>query len=140
MTFERYLIDEVVPRVEAEYRVAKSQSYRSIAGFSRGAVLALHIGLANPGVFSSVGIFSGGAPIPFPDSYSAVRDPAKLNAFVRLFVAAGRDDTIAPFAAVESLHNSLDRLGIRHIYRATDGEHSLQNWRLYLAEFLRTIG
>ena len=58
---------------------------------------------------------------------------------MRLFVAAGREDTIAPFAAVESLHNALDELGIWHTYHATDGEHSLQNWRLYLVEFLRRL-
>jgi enterochelin esterase family protein len=140
ITFENYLVDEVVPRVEGQYRIEKGQPYRSLAGFSRGALLSFHVGMRRPDLFSALGVFSAGAPIPFPDSYPAVRDSVNLNSQVRIFVAEGREDTIAPFAAVESLHKALDQLGIRHTYHATDGEHSLQNWRLYLAEFLRTLG
>lgn len=127
ITFEEYLIDEVVPRVELEFRVQQGQPYRSIAGFSRGAIQALHVSLRRPDLFSNVGVFSGGPPIPFPDSYPVLRDPALLNSQIRLFLAVGREDTIAPFAAAEAPHKALDQLEIMHTFQTTDGEHSLQN-------------
>jgi enterochelin esterase-like enzyme len=138
VTFERYLVEDVMPRVERRYRVQPGQPYRSLAGVSRGAIQALHVAFRRPDLFSGFGVFSPGTLLPFPDLYPMLRDARMLNSQIRLHLAVGQQDTIAPFAAAQNIHETLERLDVRHIYVPSEGEHSFQNWRLYLADFLKT--
>src|SRR5262249_2866578 len=57
--FSATVLDEVIPRVETAYRVARDRDSRAIAGLSMGGAQALHIGLNHPGRFGWVGSFSG---------------------------------------------------------------------------------
>jgi enterochelin esterase family protein len=57
--FERSLLDEIAPRVEADYRLVRSNRSRALAGLSLGGAQALSIGLRHPEVFGYVGSFSG---------------------------------------------------------------------------------
>jgi enterochelin esterase-like enzyme len=50
-TFERYLIEEVVPQIERKYRVVRGREHRAIVGLSMGGGHALHIGLGQLDLF-----------------------------------------------------------------------------------------
>lgn len=58
-SFERMLIGEVIPFVEANYRTLVGKAHRALAGLSMGSEQASVIGLRHPEVFSSLGLFSG---------------------------------------------------------------------------------
>jgi enterochelin esterase family protein len=58
--FGDVLLKEVVPRVEAEYRVSRDRADRAIAGLSMGGAESLRTGLNHPGSFAWVGGFSSG--------------------------------------------------------------------------------
>jgi hypothetical protein len=47
-TFERYLLEDVLPTVESKYRVKKDRANRAIAGLSMGGGQSLSIGLNHP--------------------------------------------------------------------------------------------
>jgi enterochelin esterase family protein len=49
--FNATVVDELIPRVERAYRVAKDRDSRAIAGLSMGGVQALSIGLNHPDRF-----------------------------------------------------------------------------------------
>ncbi len=62
--FARDLIEDVLPFIDAHYRVAADRDHRAIAGLSMGGGEALEIGLGHPELFAYVGGFSaaiGGA-------------------------------------------------------------------------------
>ena len=59
--FEEALLNEILPRVESDYRVAGNRDGRAIAGLSMGGLESLEIGLGHPGVFAWIGSFSGTA-------------------------------------------------------------------------------
>ena len=61
-TFERYLIEEVIPQVEKKYRVARGRENRAIVGLSMGGGHALQIGLSHLELFSAVAAFSSAVP------------------------------------------------------------------------------
>ena len=58
-SFGRILLEEVLPRVESEYKVSKQRADRAIAGLSMGGAEATLIGLSQLDTFAWVGSFSG---------------------------------------------------------------------------------
>ena len=58
-TFAKALVEEVLPQVEKNYRVAKDRNSRAIAGLSMGGAESLYTGLNNIDKFAYIGSFSG---------------------------------------------------------------------------------
>lgn len=57
--WERFYIDELVPLVEARFRVLRGRSYHAIAGLSMGGFGATFLASQLPGYFGSASSFSG---------------------------------------------------------------------------------
>ncbi len=57
--FAKALLEEVLPRVEKEYHVARDRNSRAIAGLSMGGAEAFYTGLNNTDKFAYVGSMSG---------------------------------------------------------------------------------
>ena len=62
--FERVLIDDLIPYIDANYRTIADQPHRAMAGLSMGGMQTRTITLANLDKFSHIGIFSGGSIAP----------------------------------------------------------------------------
>ena len=134
--FESYLLKEVMPLVEAKYRVAPGRESRAIAGLSMGAEQSLYLFFHHLDLFSSVGAFcpSGFPAIEtgFPD---LLNDPAATNAKIALlWLGCGRQDP-QHFPGTERLANALTAHQITHIWHPTEGYHNYAVWRDYLVEF-----
>ena len=131
--FERDLMEDVLPFVEANYRVKTDAANRAIAGLSMGGGQALAIGLQHPDRFAWVGGFSSG--IPDQESLTTLLgQPEAANQQLKLlWIACGKDDFL--------LKRNLDFIAllteqhIRHTWRQSAGAHSWPVWRGYLAEF-----
>lgn len=137
--FNRDLIEDVIPLVQANYRVYTDRAHRAIAGLSLGGAQALGAGLAHPELFSRVAGFSpalGAVTSPEAgglDFKQLLANPAKVNSqFKLLWVGCGTDDTL--FKSVQTFTQTLSSSGIALTYRETDGAHTWLNWRRYLAE------
>src|SRR5918993_1063213 len=57
-TFERDLLDDVIPAIEARYSVATDREHRALAGLSMGGGQSLNFGLRHLDTFAWVGGFS----------------------------------------------------------------------------------
>lgn len=70
--FADQLLNEVMPRVEKEYNVAKDRDHRAIAGLSMGGAEATYTGLNHLDKFAYIGSFSG-AYVMWPGANGAGR-------------------------------------------------------------------
>lgn len=133
--FEEYFLKDVVPMIEAEYRVEKNRRNRAIAGFSMGGGHALHIGLRHLEMFSAIGLFSPGIPRDFESQFASVlHDSEDFNKQLDLlWIACGKDDFL--FDAAEKFTATLTRHAIKYQYHATEGAHTFNVWRGYFHEF-----
>jgi enterochelin esterase-like enzyme len=61
MGFERVLIDDLIPFIDANFRTLADQPHRAMAGLSMGGGQTRTITLANLDKFSHIGMFSGGS-------------------------------------------------------------------------------
>jgi len=131
--FERDLLEEVMPFIEANYRVKTDAANRGIVGLSMGGGQSLTIGLNHLDRFAWVGGFS--ASVPSKDAVAgALNASDATNQKLRLlWIAVGKDDFLRQrneeFIAV------LKDKNIRHEWQLTEGNHSWPVWRKYLAEF-----
>lgn len=131
--FCRELIEDVVPLVEANYRVAAKPQSRAFAGLSMGGHHALTVALRHHDTFGWVGAFSA-APPPEKDVASGLNASEAVNRHLKLlWIACGKKDFL--IQRNDSFAALLKQKGVRHEYLVTEGDHSWPVWRKYLAEF-----
>jgi len=63
-TFEKVLVGELIPYIDANFRTLSDQPHRAMAGLSMGGAETRIITLKNLEKFSSIGLFSGGVITP----------------------------------------------------------------------------
>lgn len=89
--YETYLIDELVPWVDATFRTLPGPKHRAIAGKSSGGYGAMIQGMRHPEVFGSVVCHSGDAAFEycylpdFPHFLNQARQHGGVAGFVRAF-------------------------------------------------------
>lgn len=135
-TFEKDLLDDLIPFIEKTYPVIKDREHRAIAGLSMGGGQALNFGLGDLDKFAWVGGFSA-APntksaeqlVPSPDE---ARKKLKL-----LWISCGDNDNLILFS--QRTHDYLVKYDVPHIYYVEPGVHDFKVWKndLYLfSQFL----
>ena len=131
--FREALINEVLPQVEASYRVVKGRNSRAIAGLSMGGAESLLTGLNTLNDFAWIGAFSsGGVPDDFQTDFPGL--DSSVNAQLRLlWIACGTDDHLIEMN--RKFRDWLKSKGIQHTDIETPGAHSWLVWRRNLATF-----
>ncbi len=136
-TYERDLIEDVMPFVEANYRTINKRESRAIIGLSMGGGQSLHVGLNHLDRFAWVGGMSASVPAA-DDVFTALNDSKDTNKKLKtLWIAIGKDDFL--LSRNQTFHEVLTAKGIAHTYKITEGNHSWPVWRKYLAEFAPMI-
>lgn len=136
-TFEKDLLDDLIPYVESKFPVIKDRNYRALAGLSMGGGQSLNFGLGNLDYFAWVGGFSSApntkAPeILVPDLQNA-KDKLKL-----LWISCGDKDGLS--GITDHLHAYFVENGIRHIYQSIPGGyHDFSVWKQNLYDFAQLV-
>ena len=127
--FERVLIDELIPFVDANFRTQADSGHRAMAGLSMGGMQTKQITLANLDKFSHIGIFSGGSIAP-----SDITDMDSFKKTVKVvFISYGsRERGATGKANVEALQQA----GVKSVfYESPDTAHEWLSWRRSLYQF-----
>ena len=138
--FKKVLLNDLIPYVEANYRVIADPAHRAMAGLSMGGMQTRLITLANPEVFTQVGMFSGGS-ISTEDieNTPAFKENVKL-----LFVSYGSRELENrgmsfggdPKANTEALKAA----GMNtHFYVSPGTAHEWHSWRRSLYQFAQLV-
>lgn len=127
--FERALLEDVIPFIDANFRTIADQPHRAMAGLSMGGMQTRAIAPAHIDVFSHIGVFSGGSIAP-----GDIADMAVFRQKVKLvFVSYGSRENGA-----EGKKNvaALKEAGVNSAwYESPDTAHEWQTWRRSLHEF-----
>jgi enterochelin esterase-like enzyme len=137
--FETLVVRNLIPEIDTKYRTIADPKSRAIAGLSMGAGQALSIGLGNLDKFSYIGAFSGGTrSFDAQTSFGGLfKDVASANKRIRLlWLGCGFEDR--GFSSLKSTHETMDKLGIKHVWFEGPGSHEWQVWRKAFAR-LRSI-
>jgi enterochelin esterase-like enzyme len=135
-TFEKDLLNDLIPFIEKTFPVYADREHRAIAGLSMGGGQSLNFGLGNLDEFAWVGSFSA-APntkpaellLPNPDE---ARKKLKL-----LWISCGDNDGLITFSL--RTHNYLLANDVPHIFYIMPGVHDFNVWKTSLYIFAQLI-
>jgi enterochelin esterase-like enzyme len=137
--FERLVIEDLIPAIDANFRTIADRDHRAMAGLSMGGMQTLQIALTHLDAFAWIGSFSG-PPLSGFDvktSYGgAFSDPEAFNQKVRLlWLGVGSEE--GRFATVvHDVHDSLEKAGIKNVLFESPGTaHEWLTWRRSLIDF-----
>ena len=134
--FEKDLLEDVLPIVEANYRVQADPAHRAIAGLSMGGGQSASIGLNHPELFGYVGVWSMGLSREPDAAFKRLlekTEQSKANLKL-LWIGCGEKDGLFPGA--DRLSKWMTDHGVKNVWRPSEGAHAWPVWRLYLSEFL----
>jgi enterochelin esterase family protein len=131
--FSEALRTEIIPRVEAAYRVSSKREDRAITGLSMGGGESLVIGLNHQDLFAWIGGFS--SAVGYND-YDSVFSSLGSRSFAQpslLWIACGKDDEL--IEANRKFVAWLRSKGVKHTAIETPGIHNWPVWRDNLIQF-----
>ena len=134
--FERVLIDDLIPYVDANFRTIADQPHRAMAGLSMGGMQTHTITLAHLDTFSHIGLFSGGSITP-----SEITDLAAFKQKVQVvFVSYGSREVTGGRGMMggngKADMEALKEAGVNsHYYESPLTAHEWQSWRRSLYAF-----
>jgi enterochelin esterase-like enzyme len=136
-TFEKDLLNDLIPYIEKNYPVVKDRESRAIAGLSMGGGQSLNFGLGNLDKFAWVGGFSSAPNTKAPEELlpnpSEAKEKLKL-----LWISCGDSDRLIAFS--KRTHDYLVTHQVPHIYQVIPGGlHDFKVWKQSLYEFSQLI-
>jgi len=127
--FEKVLVDELIPYIDANFRTIADQPHRGMAGLSMGGMETHGITLKHLDVFSHIGLFSGGVI----STNDVMTTPGFKEKVKVVFASCGSRENPAN---INSNHDALESIGVKNTaYISPDTAHEFLTWRRSLREF-----
>jgi enterochelin esterase-like enzyme len=140
------LFHDIIPFIQAHFKISDNAQERAIAGLSMGGLQAIETGIGHLGYFCWIGAFS---PAVWSKALSnefnnELKDPEKINQInqnLRLFdIVVGDNDKIVNSQVTNAWEAQLKQANVQHVYTVVPGgTHSMFVWRLALSNFLQEI-
>lgn len=127
--FEKVLVDELVPYIDANFQTRADKAHRAMAGLSMGAFETKLITLRRPEMFNYYGLMSGGQYAP-----TDIKDAKQVKLIFQSCGSKENPDAIKK--STEALkaagHNAVD-------YVSEGTAHEFQTWRRSLKELAQLL-
>jgi enterochelin esterase-like enzyme len=135
-TFERDLLDDVIPAIESRYSVQADREHRALAGLSMGGGQSLNFGLSHLDTFAWVGGFSSAPNTKPPEQL--VPDPAAAAKQLKLlWVSCGNKDGLIRIS--QGVHAHLKENKVPHVWHVDGNGHDATHWKNNLWLFSQRI-
>lgn len=137
--FEKVLINDTIPFIDAHFRTLADQPHRAMAGLSMGGMQTRTITLSHLDKFSHIGVFSGGSI-----AVTNITDMAAFKEKVKLvFVSYGSGELGTNRVGGRGFGGdpkantaALKEAGVNAVfYESPNTAHEWQSWRRSLREF-----
>ena len=132
-SFEKSLVEDVVPFIEKNFRTKADPDHRGISGLSMGGYHTLQTTFRYPDEFEYIGVMSMGLFRNVNKEELKEQIKALKESDPKLYyIACGKYDFL--YQGLLELLALYDEQGFKYIYNESDGGHSWNNWRMYLSE------
>jgi len=139
-SFTKTLLEDIIPLIDNNFRTLANQQNRAMAGLSMGGMQTRVITLANPDVFSYVGMFSGGSI----SNEDVTNSPGFKEKNKLLFISYGSrelENRRAGFGGDPKENtDKLKETGMNtHFYVSPQTAHEWQSWRRSLYQYAQLL-
>jgi enterochelin esterase-like enzyme len=134
--FERDLLDDVIPAIEARFSVQADREHRALAGLSMGGGQSLNFGLTHLDTFAWIGGFSSAPNTKTPEEL--LPDPATAREKLKLlWLSCGAKDGLIRIS--QRLQRYLQQNDVPHIWNVDAHGHDPTHWRNNLYHFAQLL-
>jgi enterochelin esterase-like enzyme len=157
--YQHFLLDELIPSIDARYRVTRGPEATAVMGWSLGGLSAFDLAWRNSDRIGTVGVFSGAFWWRTDDGSPATKQASRImhrrvretvdQPSLRMWFETGLQDesadrdgdgVIDAIQDTEELIQALGRKGFRRgtdmVHLTVEGKHDLPTWKRLLPEFL----
>lgn len=134
-TFERDLLDDIIPTIESRYSTLTDRSNRALAGLSMGGGQSLNFGLGHLDTFAWVGGFSSA-----PNTKKAAEllsNPEAAQQIKLLWLSCGNKDGLIYIS--QEFHAYLKQRNVPHVWHVTSHNHDAAEWKQALYYFAQKL-
>lgn len=136
-TFEKDLLNDLIPYIEKNFPVLKNQENRALAGLSMGGGQSLNFGLGNLDTFAWVGGFSSAPNTKVPTELVPDVEKAKKQLKL-LWISCGDRDGLITFS--KRTHDFMAANKVTHVYQVIPGGfHDFKVWKQNLYMFSQLL-
>lgn len=135
-TFEKDLLNDLIPFIERNYNVKKDRENRALAGLSMGGGQSLNFGLGNLDTFAWIAGFSSAPNTREPEQLLPDPDLAK-NSLRALWISCGDTDNLMSIS--NRTHDYLEANHVPHIFYVEPGGHDFNVWKNDLYMFSQLL-
>lgn len=135
-TFEKDLLNDLIPFIESKYPVFTDKEHRAIAGLSMGGGQSLNFGLGNLDKFAWIGGFSSAPNTKRPEELLPDPEAAKQKLKL-LWISCGASDGLITYS--KRTHEYLAEKNVPHIYYIEPGVHDFKVWKNGLYMFSQLL-
>jgi enterochelin esterase-like enzyme len=135
-TFEKDLLNDLIPFIEKTYPVYNDREHLAIAGLSMGGGQSLNFGLGNLGKFAWIGGFSSAPNTKVPEQLLPNPEEARKKLKL-LWISSGDNDGLIIFS--QRTHEYLVANSVPHIYYIEPGVHDFKVWKNDLYMFTQLL-
>lgn len=158
--FEQYMVHDLIPFIDQEFRTLGTRESRVISGYSMGGYGAFLLALKHPALFGAASSLSGALgsirQMPyrdfvrssFPRMFGPVNGPhassydlmllaserLKGGEKPELYFDCGTEDSLIPLNT--GFHQYLNSISYPHAYKEFPGEHNWSYWKEHLPDTL----
>jgi enterochelin esterase-like enzyme len=129
------LIQEVIPYIDANFRVCKNRSCRAIGGLSRGGNWAVNLGFGHPQLFTAIGAHSTplffGEIIRINTNVKAMKSPDDAPA---IYLDVGNKDENKK--QVLMFVDILKKINVAYLFTEFLGYHQESYWAAHVQNYL----
>jgi len=125
--FRKFIIEELMPVFDAQYRIKTDPRNRAIIGASNGGNISLYIGMKNPESFGKIGAQSSNVQSEISNTFAG---SDKMD--IELYLDMGKYDIPLLIPLVENLVEILESKEYEHQYFWFHEGHSWGNWKGHL--------
>ena len=134
-TFERDLLDDVIPAIESSYSTHTDREHRALAGLSMGGGQSLNFGLAHVDKFAWVGGFSSAPNTKKPAEL--LLNPEAAKKLKLLWLSSGNKDGLIRVS--QGVHAYLKEKEVPHVWHVTSHGHDPPEWKQALYHFAQKL-
>lgn len=138
--FVKEIVNDIMPRIESQYRIKKGPANTAIAGLSMGGLETLNVITSHPDMFGYINIMSSGWFRSNEEALKAKTEHLKtiagtLNKTARIlrFTMGGKEDFA--HSSCQSTLKCFDEAGVEYEYSETPGGHCWWVWHYDLRDF-----
>ena len=131
------VVEDLLPWIEANYRVIPERSMRAVGGLSRGGAWALHLGLTYPDMFGAVGMHSGFAFHSDAPHLRGWLDETPADQIPRFYLDVADNDRPDIYDSAVWFEAMLTEFNLPHEWHIFIGYHEEIYWQAHVAQYLQ---